>query len=159
MSRSCPAHGPITSRVLKCLRQEMLSKVVDLASIREGKELAEKVHQELLPGIEHIQRHPAHAVYTYAHSHVLALAGQLLSLPEMSPFRQIELAEEEYMPSWPPMSPISTSYFQCWSTYDFPVRSRRETLGEVVVAVTTECGVKPEIVSLMQALQDSRMGI
>lgn len=137
----------------------MHSKVVDLAAMREGKELAEKVHEELLPDIEHMQQHPAHAMYIYAHNHLMALADQLLSLREMRPFRQIQLAEEEYMPSWPPMSPVSSSYFQCWSTYDFPVRACRETLGQVAIAVAEECGVQPEVVALMQTLQDSRMGI
>ena len=154
-----PGHGPITKRVLTGLRAEMCSKVVDLAAIREGRELAEKVHEELVPDIEHMQEHPAHAMYMYAHNHLTALAEQLLALPELRPFRQIQLAEEEYMPSWPPMSPISTSYFQCWSTYDFPVRTCRETLGQVTIAVATECGVQTELVALMQTLQDSRMGV
>jgi hypothetical protein len=57
-----------------------------------------------------------------------ALVAQLLALPEITPFRQIELVEEAYIPSWPPMSPISSSYFECCSTYDFPVRSRPETI-------------------------------
>jgi len=57
------------------------------------------------------------------------------------------------------MSPISTSFFVCWSTYDLGIGARRETLGHVIIAVAAECGSHPGILTLMQALQDSRMGI
>jgi hypothetical protein len=60
------------------------------------------------------------------------------------------------MPSWPPMSPISTSFFVC---NDLGVGVRRETLGHVIIAVAAECGTHPAVLTLMKALQDSRMGI
>jgi hypothetical protein len=54
----------------------------------------------------------------------------------------IELAKLSAYPSiaWPPMSPISTSFFVCWSTYDLGIGARRETLGHVIIAVAAECG-------------------
>jgi len=30
-------------------------------------------------------------------------------------------AEETYMPGWPPMSPVSISFFAAWALFDLPV--------------------------------------
>jgi hypothetical protein len=147
MSASGPVHGPITKRALKRVRPGMHREVADLFG---------QVEQDP----ENRQNHPAHAMYAHAHNQLVTLVEELLPLPEMKPFRKhIELAEQEYMPGWPPMSPISKSYFTAWSTYDFPVGSHRETQGQVAIAVATACRVPAEVVALMQALQDSRMGI
>ena len=71
----------------------------------------------------------------------------------------IDEAHEEYMPSWPPMSPISTSYFWGWSNFDVTVNAHRETLGSVILRVAKEFGVHPTMLAIMQTFNDSRMGI
>jgi len=153
-------HGPITRRVLESLRRRLRMKVVDLAAFRAGREYAEAPQKSVTPKEELAETHPAHAAYAYAQNQMSVMAEQLLQLPEMKSFvKQIGPAEDEYAPSWPPMSPISTSFFVCWSTYDLGVGTRRETLGHVIIAVAAECGVHPALLSLMRALQDSRMGI
>jgi len=88
------------------------------------------------------------------------MAEQLLQMPETKSFvKQIGPAEDEYAPSWPPMSPVSTSYFTCWSTFDLGIGARRETLGDVIIALSAECGTHADMLALMRALQGSRMGI
>jgi hypothetical protein len=153
-------HGPITRRVLEALRRQMRMKVVDLATFRAGQEYAEALQNSVTPKEQLAETHPAHAAYVYAQNQMSVMAEQLLQLPEMKSFvKQTGSAEEEYAPSWPPMSPISTSFFVCWSTYDLGIGARRETLGHVIVAVAAECGTHSGILTLMQALQGSRMGI
>ena len=153
-------HGPITRRVIEALRRHMRMKVVDLAAFRAGQEHAEVLQSSVTPKEQLAETHPAHAAYVYAQNQMSVMAEQLLQLPEMKSFvKQIGPAEDEYMPSWPPMSPISTSFFVCWSTYDLGIGARRETLGHIIIAVAAECGTHPGILTLMQTLQDSRMGI
>ncbi len=153
-------HGPITRRVIEALRRQMRMKVVDLAAFRSGQEYAEALQKSVTPKEQLAKSDPAHAAYLYAQNQMSLMAVQLLQLPEMKSFaKQIGPAEDEYAPSWPPMSPISTSFFVCWSTYDLGIGARRETLGHVIIAVATECGTHPGVLTLMQALQDSRMGI
>jgi hypothetical protein len=153
-------HGPSTRRVIEALRRQMRMKVVDLAAFRAGQEYAEALQKTVTPKEQLGENHPAHAAYVYAQNQMSITAEQLFQLPEMKSFvKQISPAEDEYAPSWPPMSPISTSYFVCWSTYDLGIGARRETLGHAIVAVAAECGTHPGMLALMQALQDSRMGI
>jgi hypothetical protein len=153
-------HGQITRRVIEALRRQMRMKMVDLAAFRAGQEYAEALQKTVTPKEQLAKSDPAHAAYVYAQNQMSIMAEQLLQLPEMKSFvKQMSPAEDEYAPSWPPMSPISTSFFVCWSTYDLGIGARRETLGHVIIAVATECGTHPGILTLMQALQDSRMGI
>ncbi len=153
-------HGPITRRVIEALRRQMRMKVVDLAAFRAGHEYAEALQNSVTPKEQLAETRPAHAAYVYAQNQMSIMTEQLLHLPEMKSFvKQIGRAEDEYTPSWPPMSPISMSFFVCWSTYDLGIGARRETLGHIIIAVAEECGTYPGILTLMQALQDSRMGI
>jgi len=88
------------------------------------------------------------------------MAEQLLVLPEMKALAKlVGTAQDDYMPSWPPMSPITTSFFWCWANFDAAVNAHRETLGSVTLAVATEFGVHPKMLTLMQTFNDSRMGV
>ena len=52
--------------------------------------------------------HPAHAVYVYAQNQVSVMSEQLTALKEMARFAKlISKAEDEYLPSGPPMSPLT----------------------------------------------------
>ncbi len=154
------AKGPIARRVLDTLRRQLRLKVTDLAAFRAGREYAETLQRTVTPSEALAETHPAHALYILAQNQMSVMAEQLLRMPEMKSFaKQIGIAEDAYMPSWPPMSPISTSYFVCWSTFDLPIGARRETVGTVTIAVAKECGSHPKLVALMQLLQDSRMGL
>jgi len=154
------ADGPIARRVLRSVQRQMRMKVADLGAFRAGREHAATLQETVTPEEQPAETHPAHAIYIHAQNRMSVMARQLLQLPEMKSFmKQIGSAEDEYMPSWPPMSPISTSFFVCWSTYDLPVGARRETVGTTTIAVAQECGTDPRLIALMQRLQESRMGI
>lgn len=47
-------------------------------------------------------------------------------LPELEKhIRRIAAAEDEYMPSGPPMSPLTRSYFWHWALYDLSIGIQR----------------------------------
>jgi len=153
-------HGPITRRVIEAVRRHIRMKVVDFAAFRAGQEEAQELQNSVTPREQLAETHPAHAAYVCAQNQMSIMAEQLLQMPEMKSFaKQIGPAEDEYAPSWPPMSPVSTSYFTCWSTFDLGIGARRETLGDVIIAVAAEYGTHANMLALMQTLQDSRMGI
>lgn len=159
---SKPSAGPIASKILKSL-SEQRNKAVDAATLRAGRKRAEEAQKSAISPQElarTAQKFPAHATYIYVQNQSAIMSEQVTELPEMEPFVDaISEAQDEYMPSWPPMSPISQSCFFCWSTYDLKVGAGQETLGQVILSIAAECGVHPSMVALMQALQDSRMGL
>jgi hypothetical protein len=59
---------------------------------------------------------PTHAAYVYAHNMVSELAEHCTAWKEMSPFVEIiSRAEDICMPGSPPLSPLTMSFFSCWS--------------------------------------------
>ena len=56
--------------------------------------------------------------------------------PEMGRFAEaFTNAEEEYMPSGPPMSPLTGSYFHSWAFYDLAFGAQRESIASCLIAV------------------------
>ena len=126
------SEAPIARRVLERMRRQVRSKVVDLAAFRDGNANAEALQSTVVAPDKLGELHPAHAIYAHVQNQMSVMAEQLLELPEMKAFAKIiGEAHDEYMPSWPPMSPISNSYFWCWSNFDAAANAHRETLGSV----------------------------
>jgi hypothetical protein len=62
---------------------------------------------------------PIHAIYIYAQNTISVLIEQLCELkPLMALNNAYADAEESYMPSGPPASPLTKSYFTCWGFFD-----------------------------------------
>lgn len=154
------SEAPIARRVLERMRRHVRSKVVDLAAFREGNEFAEALQNSVLTPDTLKEMHPAHAMYVHVQNQMSVMAEQLLKLPEMKAFAKIiGAAQDDYMPSWPPMSPITTSFFWCWSNFDVTANAHRETLGSVTLRIAAEFGVHPKMLSLMQTFHNSRMSV
>jgi len=151
---------PIARRVVERMRRQVRSKVVELAVFREGNEFAESLQNSVARPETLKEMHPTYAIYVHVQNQMSVMAEQLMEFPEMKSFAKIiGEAHEEYMPSWPPMSPISTSYFWCWSNFDATVNAYRETLGSVTLRIAAEFGVHRKMLSLMQTFNESSMSV
>ena len=154
------SEAPIARRVLDSIRRQVRSTVVNLAAFRDGMASAHALQKTVATPESLKGSHPAFALYAHVQNQMSIMAEQLLQLQEMQAFaRLIGKAQEEYMPSWPPMSPITTSYFWGWSSLDMTGNAHRETMGSVILRVGIEFGVHPTMLTLMQAFNDSRMGV
>ena len=63
------------------------------------------------------------------------------------------------MPSGPPMSPLTGSYFCCWGVFDSAAGPAKETLGTVAIDLCRAIGTEPSLVRLFEHMQASRMGL
>lgn len=144
--------GPIAQKVINALRSAQASRVVQLGAVRAARASA--------IGPQFADLHPAHACYAQAHDLVAQLAMQLAALPATVRIAQrIEQAEQEYVPGWPPLSPVSNSFFTTWAAYDAAAGLKRETLGSCVLAIGRALGLDPGFLGLVRALQHSRPSV
>jgi len=59
-------------------------------------------------------------------------ATQALDVPQLTAFNNLLAdAQEEYMPGYPPMSPVTTSFFHAWMILDAPISPGGPSLGEL----------------------------
>ena len=135
-------------------------KVVDLRAVMTGRKNAEELRKTVATREDLADLHPAHAIYVYAQNQVSVMSEQLTALKEMDRFvKLLSKAEEEYMPSGPPMSPLTTSFFTCWAFFDACVGLAEETIGTTMMAVGPDFGMHSELVRVIGLMQDSRMAV
>jgi hypothetical protein len=151
---------PIADKLVKAAQKHLGGKTVDLKSVMVGRDHAEELQRTVATRDELAGLHPAHAAYIYAQNQVSVMAEQLTALKEMRRFAElISKAEDEYMPSGPPISPLTASFFTCWAHFDACVGQAEETIGTTTMAVGAAFGMHHELVRLIGLMQESRMGL
>lgn len=151
---------PLANRLVKKMKNHARGKVVDLQSVILGRTNAEALQKTVATWQNLSELHPAHAVYVYAQNQVSVMAEQLTELKEMARFvKLISKAEGEYLPSGPPMSPLTPSFYTCWAFFDACVGQAEETIGTTTMAVGAAFGMHHELVGVIDLMQQSRMGV
>lgn len=85
---------------------------------------------------------------------------QLSQVADLERFADIiNAAEDEYLPSGPPMSPLTKSYFSSWAYFDLGIGIGRETLATTALALGEAFGMNAEFARVLEDLQGSRMGV
>jgi len=151
---------PIAQKLVATITKEVRSKVVNLESGIAGRAAAEELQRTVVTKEGLAGFHPAHAAYVFAQNQVSVMSEQLTALPELAPFADIvSKAEDRYLPSGPPMSPLTPSYFTCWAFFDACVEPANETIGTTILEVGSAFGMPAELLRLIRLMQASRMGL
>jgi len=147
------------------LRVEFLrarnEKVVSLRAMAEAKKAAEERHSknnETLEGIKN--QDPLFVAYAWMNHLLHDLAEDISAMPQMGPFFDIiDKAKEEYWPAYPPMSPVTMSYFNQWSYFDLKYGQDKETIASVLFDLRDILRLPDEFALLLRTAMSSRMGI
>ena len=103
---------------------------------------------------------PVHAGYVYIQQMSSYFAEGVSQLPEMKSYAKLAGdAEEEYMPSGPPMSPLTGSYFTCWAFYDLRFGKDGDTIAKCQIEANDLVLLNPDQLDVLKKLSESRMGI
>jgi hypothetical protein len=151
---------PIADQLVRAMGKHVGGKIIDFKSALVGRAHAEELQKTVTTREELAGFHPAHAVYVHAQNQVSVMSEQLTALKEMTRFAElISKAEDEYLPSGPPMSPLTASFFTCWALFDACLGPAEETIGTTTMAVGAAFGMHEELVRVMGLMQESRMGV
>ena len=142
--------NPIATKVIAAMQRRPLVRAALLIALKEAGS-----REALVAGLT-----PAHAAYADAANQSSVIVEHLVPLKAMAQFvAMISRAEDLYMPSGPPMSPLTTSYFTSWIVFDAYLGARRETIGTILLEFGAAFGIDPELLRLIRLMQESRMGI
>jgi hypothetical protein len=120
----------------------------DSNGVNDAKKLIEKGHD------------PLHAGYIFTQNLISEFAECMSVLPELKAYCEIVgPAEEEYMPSGPPMSPLTGSYFTCWAFFDIRFGPDKETIGTCLLDIISRTDCLPGMSDAIELMQNSRMGV
>lgn len=103
---------------------------------------------------------PLHAAYASVQHLISAFSEQVSGLQQFKAYYDIvAFAEEEYMPSGPPMSPLTGSYFTCWAFFDLRFGPDQETLGTCLLDAASALDLAADVGMIVESMQDSRLGV
>lgn len=157
--RRASSAKPIAEKIVAGIRQSTRRKVINIGNVIRGRAMAEDLQKTIASREDLAKLHPAHAAYVLTQNQVSVLSQQLTALKWMAPFTEIvSEAENLYMPSAPPMSPLTTSFFTCWAFFDACAGPASETIGTTILEVGAACGMHPDLLRLIRLMQESRMG-
>jgi hypothetical protein len=104
--------------------------------------------------------HPLHAAYCMAQNYLSVFAELASSLRPFKDFTAIvSAAEQAYRPGWPPISPVSVSFFTSWAFLDLPLGASGETMCDCARAVGGAFGMADGFAATLEAMGRSTMGI
>ena len=143
--------GPLATKLIQKVRKKSGRKLNALSEILRGP-------QARLSGLRMSER--SHKAYVQVMEDVSRLVYLLRSFQELEPLlKALQDAEEEYQPGYPPISPLTDSFFHMWGYFDLCHGPERETLGSICLNLAQAFEAPPERLHLMQALCQSRMSL
>ncbi len=154
----------IAAKVSKIINKSKANKVMNLSEYRQQKKETEDLFNEIMRSEQAIEAgyDPLHADYIYTQNLLSVLVDVLADIPEPSLdsfYNTFQCADENYMPGFPPKSPLTASYFNCWLLFDIKVGLKQETLTTIIIDLANQLSLDKEVRDVMQIMQDSRMGI
>lgn len=151
--------GPISKKVIAGLRKTTGRKVIDISELRDAKILAENLSKTVINAEDLSTLDPLHGVYAYAQNKLSVCIEQLTDLPALSKLADAyDHAHDLYMPSGPPMSPLTLSYFSCWGFFDLCIGVKKETFTTIVIDACRFLDADPRLITIFELMQKSRMG-
>jgi hypothetical protein len=151
---------PIADKLAGTLKNHIGGWVSSLTSVMVGREHAEELQKTVATREDLAALHPAYAVYIYAQNQLSLMSEQLTALKEMERFAElVSKAEDEYVPSGPPVSSLTSSFFTCWAFFDACVGQAEETIGTTIIALGAAFGMHDELMRVIELMRESRMGV
>lgn len=155
-----PQQGPLVKKLLRALAQYRSRKIIDLQAFAAGRKHATDQQASVISPQLLADLHPAHAIYAYAQNQASVLLEMITALPALARLTDLIVdASEEYMPSGPPMSPLTSSYFFYWSCFDAAIGTARETIGDCIAALARCADAHPDFLTIIDIMRQSRMGL
>ncbi len=151
---------PIATQIRQMLRGLQGSKVVDFGALAQARAASRELSKSVISGAELAGYEPDHSLYLLAQNIASVQTEILTALPVMDPFSDlIEEAERRFGAPGAPHSPLTLSFATCWAFFDAWVGPARETIGDILVDLSSVLPVRPEVAAALRLLSASRMGV
>ena len=152
----------IAEELVGGMRQSVRPGVLKLRNFVQGRPAARKLMAEVksIESLVASGSHPLHAAYSSAQTYLSVFSELASTLREFKDFTAVvHDAEATYMPSWPPISPVSVSFFTSWAFLDLPVAATGETICSCAVEIGRTFGMSADFASTLEAMGRSATGI
>ena len=153
--------GTTADKIARTIASHPRSNVIGLAGRRAAREIFREARLDVdaLRKLTAAGHDPCHAAYIYGQNIASVLAEQLSAMKEARQYTKIVgAAEDSYMPSGPPISPLTPSYFTMWAFFDVLFGQSQETIGTCILRSVQETQFPAWLSDVIGLMQRSRMG-
>lgn len=99
-------------------------------------------------------------LYSLVQNWALDMMSMMQELPELDPLMAVvETAQDDYMPDYPPMSPVTLTFFWPWMIYDLRAYGKGETFTAILLSLGREFEMDPVFLDVLGTLSESRLGL
>jgi hypothetical protein len=153
--------GFVSDQLRNMLEKAKNEKVIDIEVLRRAQEQAKRDREDIearrkkTAGI-----HPFHAVYVSAQDLVMIFMEHMTGLSPLKAYAaRVMRSQDDYQPGYPPMSPVTLSFFNLWAFFDVRFGPEDETIGTCFLDLAPFLGFDEGTMELAHALADTRMGL
>lgn len=153
--------GSISAKLISDISKFSKRKVIDFSEIKNSKrQIEESLNKSASDSIEKENLEPLFTMYSDVQHKVVDFYELLSQLPHGQKFCDMhENAEDIYMPSYPPMSPVTNSFFSSWLAFDMSVGIKKETVTTVMIDLYRKLNASPDLINLLSIMQSSYNGL
>lgn len=150
--------GKISTTLRKTFSKKR--KIIPLDEIREVVSQSEQLLDTVSLPDRLKEYDPLHAIHIITQNLISVFAEQLSLLPELDPYynKAVE-AEDHFMPNFPPISPVTRSYFTMWAFYDLCFGKDKESIASLLLDLSEILDVPSDWVTMVELQRQSRMGV
>lgn len=154
--------GKMSNGLKRIFDQAIREKVVSLGDMAKAKQKAAQ-NLEDMPSVEELIKKgydPLHAVYVNTLNMISLFGDEMSTLPPLHKMHDfVAKWHDVYQPSFPPMSPITKTYFSGWWLLDSTFGTDKETVATCFLSLLDHLDLDPIQIQAAQNLGQSRMGI
>lgn len=106
------------------------------------------------------QYDPLHAIHLTTQNMVSVFAEQISILPELKSYhKKMTAVEDRFIPGFPPISPITASFFTMWAFHDFRFEKDQESIASIMWDLSKIIRIPQDWLPVIEIHMKSRMGI
>lgn len=149
----------ISNKIKRKFKKKKLNKIIEISEIKSAKEKLSNIDTNLKKILEKEEYDPNHKIYIIAQNLLSYFAEDFSVLIEFTEYydKVVEI-EDEFMPSGPPISPLTKTYFTFWCFCDLMFGDEKETIGSIFYDLAVENEFDEILLKAIQNLNLSYMG-
>lgn len=121
--------GDLSKKLIKVFEQLEVPDIINLPDIQRAKEFLDELNNKLSTRFDNREYDPSHKMYMLLQNLLSYFAEEVCDIEGFESYYNTMIhLEESLMPSFPPMSPITSSYFTFWSFCDYQFGVDKETI-------------------------------
>lgn len=124
--------GKISEQLIRNFKKYRLNKIINLSEMQSVNNSISEINSGLKKIERDVNLDPSHTIYIQVQNVLSIFSEEISVLDEFEEFyTMLEESDLFFMPSYPPMSPITASYFAWVSLCDFRFGKHDETISTI----------------------------